>query len=303
MPGYDRETCDGCPYYDAQGTKVYRQQWEQNLASGSNWQTISTWNDMVERTEVQPTSSWNATRSDITAFYSAKFRGIAYPKPSAQLYITTPEYVTIGGAPQAEGLVLNGGTSTVTVTTQLIDAGGNPYGAATSSTVAPGAAVDATTAASLTVNTMPAGNFLRAKSWTTDANGTVLQTVTSAPILVYNTTDNPTPMLRRLYYSIPAYAQLPGTVTLTLTGDPSVAPVTATVTAPTGTNVRFTEVLQNTRQVKQGFTASTFNVTVPMGSRSIIGQQVETASPHGFYVGRVIDQQERVGYSDPVFIP
>jgi hypothetical protein len=258
---------------------------------------------MVERTDVQASSSWNTTRSDITAFYSAIFRGIPFPKPSAQLYITTPEYVRPGDAPEAEGLVLNGSTGSVTVTTQLFDGAGQPYGAATSTTVAPGTAADATTPASLTLTSMPAGRFLRAKSWTTDSNGNVLQTVTSAPIVVYGTNDQPTPMLRRLYYSIPAYAALPGTVSLTLAGDPSVAPTTATVTAPAGTTVRFNEVLQNTRQVVQGFATSQLQASVPMAAREIIGQQVESASPHGFYVGRVIDSQERVGYSDPVYIP
>ncbi len=112
MPGYDRETCDTCAYYDSQGTKSYRQQWEQNLASGARWQTISTFNDMVERTEIEATSSWSTTRADITAFYAAKFRRVRYPQPDPQLYITTPEYIRLGQAPQAEGLVLNGGTST-----------------------------------------------------------------------------------------------------------------------------------------------------------------------------------------------
>jgi gamma-glutamyltranspeptidase/glutathione hydrolase len=304
MPGYDRETCADCPYFDASGTKVYRQQWEQNLASGGAWQTISTWNDFVERTEVQATSSWNTTRSDITAFYSAKFRGIPFPKPSAQLYSTTPEYVRIGEATLAEALILNGSTDAVTVSTQLVDGNGAPYGAAVTASVAAGAAGDATTPSSLKVTTMPAGHFLRAKASSYDSSGHLLQTVTSAPILVYGTSDNPAPMLRRLYYSVPAYAALPGAVQLALNGNPaSGGSASASVTAPAGVSVRFNEVLQNTRQVVNGFATSQLTTSLPMGTRTIIGGQQISASAHGFYVGRVIDSQERVGYSDPIYLP
>ncbi len=303
MPGYDRETCDACPYFDAQGTKVYRQQWDQNLTSGAHWQTISTWNDMVERTEIQATSAWNTTRADITAFYAAKFRGIPYPKPNPQLYITTPEYIRLGQAPQAEGLVLNGGTQPVTVSTQLIDATGQPIGAATTATIAPGTAGDATTPAAQTITTMPGRHFIRARTTSYDTNGNQLQTVLSAPILVYTTTDQPTPQLRRLYYSIPAYNALTGTVSLTVTGNPTTGPATATVTAPAGTTVRFNEVLQNTRQAKNGFSTPTLTASVPMPAHPVIGGQQESAAANGFYVGRIIDEQEHVGYSDPVYIP
>jgi gamma-glutamyltranspeptidase/glutathione hydrolase len=303
MPGYDRETSADGPYYDASGTKVYRQQWEQNLASGANWQTVSTWNDMVERTEVQATSSWNNTRSDITAFYSAKFRGIPFPKPSAQLYATTPEYVRVGEAPQAEALILNGSTDAATVTVQLVDGNGQPYGDAVTSTVAAGTAGDATTPSTLTVTTMPAGHFLRAKTSSYDSTGALLQTVTSAPIVVYGTSDVPTPNLRRLYYSIPAYAALPGNVQLAMNGDPTTGTATASVTAPAGVTVRFNEVLQNTRQAVNGFDTAQLTTSVPMAPRTIIGGEQISASSHGFYVGRIIDSQERVGYSDPIYVP
>ena len=303
MPGYDRETCDDCPYYDGQATKIYRQQWQQNLSSGAHWQTISTFNDMVERTEIEATSSWNTTRSDITAFYSAKFRGIAFPKPSAQLYVTTPQDIRLGGAAQAEGLILNGSTAPVTVTTQLIDTHNQPVGAAVSTVVAPGAAADASTPAAQTVTSMPAGHFLRARATSYDAAGHQLQTVTSAPILIYNPTDAPTPQLRRLYYSIPAYAALPGTVSLTITGNPTTGRATATVTAPAGTAVRFNELLQNTRQAQNGFAANSLSTTIPMTAKTIIGSQKVSAAPNGFYLGRIIDEQEHVGYTNPTYIP
>ncbi len=303
MPAYDRETCAACPYYDAQGTKIYRQQWEQNLTSGANWQTISTWNDMVERTEIQATSTWNTTRADITAFYAAKFRAIPFPKPTAQLYATTPEYVRLGGAVQAEGLVLNGGSSPVTVTTQLVDGNGQAVGSSVSTTVAPGQAADATTLATEKITSLPARRFVRARTTSYDSDGRVLQSVTSAPVVVYATGDNPSPQLRRLYYSIPAYAAMAQDPTLTISGNPAAGAASATAVAPAGTTVRFNELLQNTRQVQNGFATTTLTTPLPMGSRSIIGGEVIMASPHGYYVARVIDSTEHVAYSDPVYIP
>ena len=111
-------------------------------------------------------------------------------------------------------------------------------------------------------------------------------------------------MLRRLYYSIPAYAALPGAVQLALNGNPAGGgSATASVTAPAGVSARFNELLQNTRQVVNGFATSQLTTSVPMGTRTIIGGQQISASAHGFYVGRVIDAQERVGYSDPIYVP
>ncbi len=303
MPGYDRETCADCPYNDAQGTRAYREQWQQNLSSGAHWQTVSTWNDMVERTEIEPTSAWNTTRSDITAFYAAKFRGIAFPRPTAQLYVTSPSYVRLGQAVRAEGLILNGGTSPVKVTTQLVDGNGQAVGTPVSTTVPAGQAADASTPATETIAVMPARRFLRARSTSFDGAGNVLQRVTSAPVVVYTAGDDPTPQLRRLYYSIPAYAALPADPTLTISGDPATGPATAITTAPGGATVRFNEVLQNTRQVFNGFALEKISASLPMISRSIIGSQTITASPHGYYVARVISENEQVGYSDPVYVP
>lgn len=46
-----------------------------------------------------------------------------------------------------------------------------------------------------------------------------------------------------------------------------------------------------------------FHDKIPMGTRHIYpGDQTVTATAQGFYVGRVIDDQERVGYSDPVYV-
>jgi hypothetical protein len=303
MPGYDRETSWNGGYVDAGGTARLRYEWELALSSGASWTTIVTWNDAVEHTDIKASSDWNHTRQDVTAFYAAKFRGLPPPRPTAELYVTTPTFVRTGEAVGAEGLVLNGSTRTVTVHTMLVDASRRPVGPVTTAAVPPGAAVAATTAAGPDRTVLP-GRFLRAVSWIEDATGRVLQAVLSAPVVVYGRTDRPSPMLRRLYYSVPAARALPAQVRLTLTGTPSAtAPAMATVTVDPGGGIRFVEVLQNTREVMRGYDVDRLSATVPMSATVITGGQSVSAETSGFYVGRAIDQKERVGYSDPLFVP
>lgn len=307
-PGLDRQTCeldDACGHIDAQGTARYRDLWGLALDTGGSWQTVLTWNDMVERTEVEATSNWNRTRADVTAFYSSKLRGIPFPRPQAELYVTTPQMVRLGEPVAAEGLVLNGSTRGVRVTTVLLDNRGEPVGAEAVADVAPGTAHAAVTSGDIPVISIPPGRFLRARTSVADtATGRLLQSVISAPVVVYASDAEPTKNLHRLYYSIPAAKALPGRPLLKLSGSPTTSSsASATVTAPANTSVRFSEVLQNTRQVANGFTSSPFTVGVPMVDRKIIGGQITSSSPEGFYVGRVIDENERVGYTDPVYVP
>ncbi len=145
-PASDRQTCaidSSCDHIDAEGTRRYRRLWQLALASRSSWQTVNTRNDMVERTKVQATSNWNSTRADITAFYSAQLRHLPYPKPTAELYITTPHAIRIGETVKAEGLILNGSQRSVRFTTTLLDKVGRQVGAVQESIVAAGASGDA----------------------------------------------------------------------------------------------------------------------------------------------------------------
>lgn len=304
MPGYNREA-GSSGYRDAQGTWHYRHQWQLGIASGLRWQTINTWNDAVERTEIRPTSDWNWTRADITSFYSSKLRGTAYRSSAPQLYVTTAQTAHLGEVPQAEGMVLNPTGSPMTVKIQLVDKNQTPYSNLFSDVVEPYESDAITIPSNLTVNSLPAGRFLRARATMYDAAGNLVQEVTSAPILVYSSTEAPELKERTMYYSIPAAKALPGTVKLSLNGSPVLSPssATATVNPPAGTAVRFAEVLQNTRQVKNMFDRAPFTTAIPLSNgKSIIGGQKISASASGFYVARVIDEQERVGYSDPIYI-
>lgn len=304
MPGYDRETSNG-GYTDARATDHYRRDWEAGLNAGLQWQTTNTWNDIVEHTEIRPTSDWNWTRADITAFYSAKLRRTPFPKSSPQLYVTTPQMIHLGQAPHAEGLILNSSRSAMTVKIQLFDGNGQPYGDVKSAAVPAYSAGAVTIPNNSTVNSLPARRFLRAKARMYNSAGNIVQQVTSAPILVYGPDEVPDLQGRTLYYSIPAARALPGTVKLSLSGSPvsSSSGATATVKPPLGTAVRFAEVLQNTRLVKNMFNQAPLTTPLPLtNGKQIIGYQEISTSASGFYMARVIDEQERVGYSDPLYV-
>ncbi len=209
--------------------------------------------------------------------------------------------IALGKAPRAEGLILNSSSSTMTVKIQLVDGNGNAYSDVLSATAPPSSTGAVTIPDNLTVNSFPARRFLRAKATMYDSAGKVVQRVTSAPILVYASNEVPELLGRTLYYSIPAAKALPGTVQLTLSGSPvsSSGGAKATVTPPEGTAVRFTEVLQNTRQVKNMFNQAPFTTPIPLTNG---GAQAISTSPSGFYMARVIDEQERVGYSNPIYV-
>lgn len=302
MPGYNRETFDQGGYVDPQGTKQFRRQWQNHLDSGAPWANVVTWNDVIEHTDIKASSDWNITRQDINAFYASRLRRISQPKPSAQLYVTTPTHIRLGQSAKAEGLVLNGSAATVQVHTRLVDRNRRVVTPTYTATANPGSAVDSSIPAIDTINSYPVGRFLRAETWTTDANGDIIQRVFSAPIVIYSPTANPTPMMRQLYYSIPAAQALSSPVTLRIKGNPTTGNARAVAAAPTS-NTRFLEVLQNTRQASLSFDTPRYTASIPMKPKVIVGNQTITSTANGFYVARAIDSEERVAYSDPVYVP
>lgn len=306
MPGYNRETSDAGGFVDAAGTSQFRRQWEAALAAGAPWQNVLTWNDMVERTDIAPSSDWNITRSDINAFYSAAFRGVPAPKRTPELYVTTPDHVRAGEAIKAEGLVLNGSTRAVNLHMLLKDGAGRVVGGRSYALARPGVATAATTSVSAPAAPAAAGaeqRYVRAHVWTTDSAGAVVQRVISAPVLIHGAGEGPRSTRERThYYSIPASRWWEGKVGLTLTGNPAAGPARATVTAPGGASVRFAEVLQNHRQAALGFDVASFTAPVPVKDRTVIGGQQITVDAAGAYLARVIGSDERVAYSDPVLV-
>lgn len=306
MPEYNRESITTGGYVDAEGTARYRRQWNDAIASDLGWNTVVSWNDFSEHHEIEPTTAWSWTRADITAFYSAKFRGAPPPAYLAQpqLYVTTPERINLGGAARTvEALVLNGGKNTVRLTLELRDGADTPIERATSADVGPGIAGAVVLPFARTK--FPASRFVRAVATTTEQDGAIVQSVKSAPIVVYGTDEQATgfAFTRTKYRSVAARLVLPGSVAIALSGSPTNGKATAMVTPPAGVSVRFTDVLQNGFQVASPFTPPRTAVPIPLkNGTKIMDQTIVDTPASGFYVGRVIDERERIGYSDPVYV-
>ena len=292
MPGYYRLNGG---YRDAAGTSLYRAEWHRHLDTNTDWACISTWNDLAENTGLMPLADWSLTRSELTRWFSARFRKEASPFPSPRLYVTTPKAVYRKRHYTVEGLALNPLRVPLRVSTQLVDRAGKPFGASVSAIVAPGG--DGAATVNLGLNSFPPGRFLRARA-TLARNGRTLSSVLSAPILVMDQDEQPP--LPTMYFSVPARYALPGRVRFSLQGRPSGdANAKACLSAPAGTHVRFAEVLQNTFLGKNFFDAPPFVAEVPRreGDGAIRG-----GTAWGFYFGRVTDDRLRVGYSDPVYV-
>lgn len=297
MPGYDRQTSPTGGFVDPNGTANFRDQWEESIRASVPWVVVNTWNDMVERTAVVASSDWNITRQDVNAFYSAELRGRAFPKPRAELYVTTASHTAPGRPVRAEGLVLNGGQSPATVTMRLVDGNGRRLTSDLSTTVAPGTAGAVTLPTDLRLDTLPAGHFAQVEAWTTSESGRPIQQARSAPILVYPSEDSENAEMRPTYYSVPASGHRERAPTLTMANG------TATATDPSPTTPHFLEILQNTGQVQLALDSRTLTAPVPMSPRSIVGGEVTAPAPHGFYVARSISTDGQVAYSTPVYVP
>lgn len=293
MPGYNRETENG-GIIDPEGTRRFRASWEAQLADRTPWVVGLTWNDAVEHTDIKAGSMWNHTRQDVNRFYADRLRGRTASGP-ANLYLSSVSHVWPGEPLRAEGLVLNPSDAAVTVTMRLLDANGRPVGSSARATVAAHSAGDATVRVP-TSAPRPGPTFLRAAAELRDASGHLLAQVTGAPILVYRSPQE-AGRDRQDWYSIPAARSLPRPVRLAVAPDRR----SATVDSP-GTDARFIELLQNTRSAGRLIDAAASPFPIPVTRSTIVGPQDVTIPASGFYVGRVISTDERVGYSDPIWL-
>lgn len=303
MPGYSRV---GGGYEDAKATATYRDRWAANVALKLPWIATSTWNDLSEHTEIMPSSDWNMTRSELSRWQSAKWRGEHAPWNDPRLYVTTPQILYPGHAEPAEALVLNGSNQHVRVTIVLLDARSKPVGTPVSETI------DAQSAGAATIMVdQPAsmvGRFLRAKA-TITAGGRTISSVASAPILFVS--EDAQPGFRTLYYSIPAMKVLPAPVKIAIHGDPvRAANASAEVVVPKGVDPQFSELLFNGQILKNYLTIPPSPLSVPVVANSSTKAGGSVVQPvgavkggmrWGFYMARVTDKQYRVGYSDPVY--
>lgn len=295
MPGYNRETPGG-GMIDPRGTRRLRDSWEAQLRMGSPWVVMLTWNDAVEHTDIKASSDWNHTRQEVTKFYSDRHRGRSMPEDPA-LFVTSVSHVWPGQHIRAEALVLNRGREAVRMTIAFRNSRGLPYGELNVAEVGPGSAGDASLSIEL-VEPPPQPTFVRATCTLADQSGRTLTTVTSAPILLYQHLDQ-VGRDRPDWYSVPASRALAGEVLVRSTGR---ARDGIHVQGPNA-NLRFLDLLQNTRSGGRAFDRGSHSFGRPTRQSEIVGPERVTVPTAGFYVGRAISSDERVAYSDPVWVP
>lgn len=278
MPGYDRDTPNG-GYVDAQATREFRQLWQASLDSGWSWVTVNTWNDTVERTDIRASSHWNLTRQEINAFFSSRLRGLTPPRASAELYVTSPDGISVDQAVVAEGMVINGSSHDVVIHSKLVDKDGHDLSPTREAVVRSGTTGDIRPPEEFRLKRLPPGGQVYASVWTTAHSGEQLQAALSAPILVYQTGSAMPHQRRMRYYSFPARKRLPGSIIqLTRSADGQ------SLTLRTQRQMRFLEVISETRQV--AFGADTNQLTF---SADLLGASAN-------FVARAIDPDERVAY-------
>jgi len=312
FPAYSRESPNGGYLEDSQGgykgTYHLREMLQAHLDSHLQWWHISTANDCSEESQLLPSSWWSFSRSDITRLYAYKLGSIpSKPTNSANLYAVSPQHIHLGEALYAESLIVNWDIQTVNSKLELYD---GDYNLVTSSEMKPVLA-ESTGAAVFTnfhVDNLPAKRFFRLKALLFDGNGIEIKSVWGAPICVYET--NQSKALRNSnYYVIPANKALPGIIFVSINGNPSLGNATLTVTPPVGTDVRFAEAFQNTKLVYNGTKSqfiqklsNPYLVSLPTTNYTTAGGEIVNPETTGFYIARIIDTQERVGYSDPIYM-
>ena len=304
MPGYYRV---GGGFYDARGTQTYRAEWHRHLAARPNWAHIATWNDLGETTQIMPDSEFNLTRSDITHWFANQFRGQELPWNLPRLYITTPKWIYDGQSGLAEGLVLNPLEHPLQVSLQLVDSQQRAVGASQTAIVAPHS--DGAATMQVRFATIPKNRFYRARATLRDGQR-VLSSVLSAPILLLEEAAQPN--FAPIYYSIPALHALPGKVTIALDGTPTQGRTAhATIGIPPNTRVQFSDVIFNGEVLRNFLTQPptplevprhTGGTTTPDGARVVPAAAIKGGTEWGFYLARVIDEEYRVAYSDPIWV-
>lgn len=298
MPGYYR-LAGG--FTDAKGTQTYRDLWKQHLAVQPPWVQISTWNDLAETTGIMPTSDFNLTRSEITAWFAARFRNEATPWKEPRLYITTPKTIYPGQKSHVEALVLNPLSEPVEVSVQLHDSAGKPFSAPVRTVVGPGQEGEAV----IQLDTaLPEGRFFRARAAL--LGGKDSPEVLSSPIVVLDR--DAQQGFVPLYYSIPAHRSLHRDIRISLGGSPA----KVSIVAPPDIKAEFSEILFNNEILMNFLNQATTAIEVPRlrtktirspdGAVAYPKGEIKGGTPWGFYLARFTDVDYNVSYSDPAFV-
>ncbi|MDO8706153.1 MAG: LamG-like jellyroll fold domain-containing protein, partial [Sulfuricaulis sp.] len=88
-----------------QGTKTYRQFWDESIAANADWTMITTWSDYVENTHIEPSRNNSNVYAAITRSEADKFRGAPPSQLGPQFWVSAPAEIPDGpGAAPLEGV-------------------------------------------------------------------------------------------------------------------------------------------------------------------------------------------------------
>ncbi len=301
MPGYYRSSGNGIDELtDSAGIQNYISSWNAIIANKANgpWTIISSWNDFTEHTNIDPDSDLGTLRSDFTAWYSAKFKGVATSFATPQLYAITPQALYLGQSSFTYAQVINPTSSPVVIHLSYIDRNGKIIGGGSSGTI-PANSVGGI-ARSMNYASSPSGNYVRTRV-SMDAPYTL--SVTGAPTLVYPASKPAGYNTAALYYSVGAAHALSGSPTAVVVG------TTATPTKASGTTVRFLSTLhdQNLLGLLSKSANSPYSVSplaIGAGSQTNNnGYEITNSLNFHLYVAREIDSNNNIGYSTPIIGP
>ncbi len=79
MPGYDDTHTGRSDAFarDRQGTGFYDETWQAALASSPDWVIITSWNEWIEGSQIEPSRTYGNAYLDVTRSYVAEWKGLA----------------------------------------------------------------------------------------------------------------------------------------------------------------------------------------------------------------------------------
>jgi hypothetical protein len=181
FPGYWRTITEIWVPYKHTGT--HRQCLDYSLKHGAPMLNLTTWNDYLEHTHVQPSANWGDTRASIVKFYSDLLK--KKPIEESRFFVTSPCEARLGIPFTVEALSLQPGSEPCQVLVRLVDRNGSEvarWEGATSS------GQEAVALAEFTVDSYPEGRWLRAQVEFKPVAGEAVHLI-SAPINIWPDVD------------------------------------------------------------------------------------------------------------------
>lgn len=95
VPGMDATRVGG-GYVDRAGSTKYRSMWETNLNANPDWMIVTSWNEYLENTHIEPSTTYGNSYLDATRSYAQQFKTTVTSTPLTMSGINTNAYLPAG---------------------------------------------------------------------------------------------------------------------------------------------------------------------------------------------------------------